>query len=521
MSKSKKAQTPSIGEELGLDVFMDIHGQLQETEDDVELFVTDERVVHETKPDDLQSDCDIFLDEQVQEDNDDKQSDDSSDTSGEEEDTFGAEFNEYIDDEYLRHAIHAFSDDYQVIRTLLHRSGRYVYKVRERESEKMKVLTVSSDKYKDLRKNVEDTPREIAIMLHMKGIQGFAQIEAWGPLEYGCYFFVTPYYAGIDILLCQKDRTLFAKVVRSILEGLGELKAQGVAHRDISPENIIVNPMNPPNELVTIIDFDLSAWTRPGGFHHVVGRHDYYPPEKVDAMKDLKDFFNKRENPRSKVRVDPRRLTSYDDRADIFSCGCIMMGIITGKMPDNGMSVVSDDNDIKKVKREHPDVRAFVKSYKNRMNLSPEIDLCLKMLEFDVNKRISLADAVEHPFIDLSDEEHYTSEYKTFELKIDELQQEYAKELEEEGDDDEEEEEEEEDDEDDTEETDYGSDSEEDEEEEKTETSATGCPYYPPMNMPVIAINIPPLSASASLSKKTGPTIELELEPEEDDEKNT
>jgi serine/threonine protein kinase len=419
MSKSKSStKQTKLGELLAHEVFEDIVSQTDDVEPaDVELYEIEQTVHRQIEPDDLdlQSDCSLYGEDYPRDQSSDSES--GSESAGDEEsDDDEMEFTDDVDSEYLSDVIHLFADDYRVVKTLANTIGRHVYKCVELRTQELKVITISQNLYDYLMKDQDDIPREIQIMMHLKGIPGFAQLEAWGPLEFHCYFFITPFYPGIDLLTCGKDRSLMAKVMLSLFEGINELQEQGISHRDICPGNIIINPLTSP--MVTIIDFDKSCWSRPTGYHHTVGQQDYFAPEKIRTWKDMRAYRKDLKGERTKDLPKPERLTAYDDRADIYSCGVMLMSMLTNDYPEPGPSLPSNDESVaaaKKVPLIHSDVAKFIKQ--NRQTREVEFDLCLRLLDDDLSKRLTLEQAIEHPFFNLTDKS-LTKEYTVFQDTI-------------------------------------------------------------------------------------------------------
>jgi hypothetical protein len=100
--------------------------------------------------------------------------------------------------------------------------------------------------------------------------------------------------------------------LRGIAEGLACAHAQGIVHRDVKPENIVLVPdaAAPGGHRVKIVDFGLArtgagrAATRTGA---ILGTPAYMAPEQVRADKNL------------------------DARVDVFALGAIAFECITGR----------------------------------------------------------------------------------------------------------------------------------------------------------------------------------------------
>src|SRR5262245_20096913 len=143
-------------------------------------------------------------------------------------------------------------------------------------------------------------------------------------VEAGMLFLVMERVIGRSLTSAMADRVLTARrslvLVRQILDGVGHAHAQGIAHRDLKPDNIILVPMgSPPSwERVKIIDFGLvkligdaaeaygqNALTNTG---LVVGTPAYMAPEQC-----LGRFV--------------------DARADLYAVGVILFEMLTGVLP--------------------------------------------------------------------------------------------------------------------------------------------------------------------------------------------
>lgn len=104
-------------------------------------------------------------------------------------------------------------------------------------------------------------------------------------------------------------------IVRQICEGLDHAHAQGIVHRDIKPDNILLQP----NGTVKITDFGIarmvggmSSMTQTGT---MLGTLAYISPEQLQNSKDV------------------------DGRADLFSLGCMLYELFTGVLPFDGGSI--------------------------------------------------------------------------------------------------------------------------------------------------------------------------------------
>jgi len=151
-----------------------------------------------------------------------------------------------------------------------------------------------------------------------------------------------------------------------ILNGLTHAHASGVIHRDLNPNNILVDFRNPNDPLAKIVDFGL-AWltdedqrlTREGV---AVGTPEYISPEQCHGSET-------------------------DARADIYSFGCVMFDALTGQPPytdDTTVNIIMShiNKDAPLISDVRPDI-AFPKML---------VDIVHKALKRNADERFQSAD---------------------------------------------------------------------------------------------------------------------------------
>ncbi|GAB5403824.1 MAG: serine/threonine-protein kinase [Aureliella sp.] len=106
------------------------------------------------------------------------------------------------------------------------------------------------------------------------------------------------------------------KVIQQSAEGLYYMHTQGFVHCDIKPDNFLVSREGE----VKLIDFTISRRIPKGiskfiggKSKHIQGTRSYMSPEQIRGL-----------------RLDPR--------ADVYSFGCVMFELMTGKLPYTGES---------------------------------------------------------------------------------------------------------------------------------------------------------------------------------------
>ena len=104
-------------------------------------------------------------------------------------------------------------------------------------------------------------------------------------------------------------------IAAQICEGLEAAHREGVIHRDLKSQNIILDPMN----RIKIIDFGLARTAHMEGMTAtglIMGTPEYMSPEQVSGKK-------------------------IDERSDIYSLGIILYEIFTGRVPFTGESAIA------------------------------------------------------------------------------------------------------------------------------------------------------------------------------------
>ncbi len=104
-------------------------------------------------------------------------------------------------------------------------------------------------------------------------------------------------------------------LARQIAEGLGEAHRLGVVHRDLKPQNIMIDREGEAK----IMDFGIARSLHTRGLTGtgvIIGTPEYMSPEQADAR-------------------------DVDERADIYSFGAILYEMVTGRVPFDGETPLS------------------------------------------------------------------------------------------------------------------------------------------------------------------------------------
>ena len=140
----------------------------------------------------------------------------------------------------------------------------------------------------------------------------------FGQTEAGQYYLVMEYLRGRDLarVVAEEGLLPFHRIIdilRQLLDALSEAHGLGVIHRDLKPDNIIVEPMRTGGDFVKVVDFGLAKVLNSGATSItaagiVCGTPDYMSPEQV-------------------------RGDELDARSDLYAVGVILFELLTGKLP--------------------------------------------------------------------------------------------------------------------------------------------------------------------------------------------
>jgi len=136
----------------------------------------------------------------------------------------------------------------------------------------------------------------------------------------GIHFITMEYVSGEDLksmirMSGQLGMGTAINIAKQVCEGLNEAHNLGVIHRDLKPQNIMIDK----NGNARVMDFGIARSLREKGITGAgvtVGTPEYMSPEQVEA-KDV------------------------DMRADIYSLGIILYEMVTGRLPFEGDTALS------------------------------------------------------------------------------------------------------------------------------------------------------------------------------------
>jgi serine/threonine-protein kinase len=173
--------------------------------------------------------------------------------------------------------------------------------------------------------------REIQVaarLCHPNVVQSFDADEVEG-----VYFYIMEYVQGIDLArLIKKQGPLLAaeacEYIRQAALGLQHAHEHGLVHRDIKPANLLLTTRpgaagRPAEPLIKVLDMGLARLHQPQEEHEssggeltregvIMGTIDFIAPEQA------------------------RNAHSVDIRGDLYSLGCTLFFLLTGRAPFTG-----------------------------------------------------------------------------------------------------------------------------------------------------------------------------------------
>lgn len=217
-----------------------------------------------------------------------------------------------------------------------------------------------------------------------------AVVGAWE--DANSYYVVMEKVEGSDLFDLIYSRPLGGQelrlVIRQILLSLQSLHAEGIIHRDVKLENIVVQG----DSSVKLVDFDdVEAWptqTREG-ITWICGTDQYIAPEAYDG--------------------------DHSPSSDLFAAGVVLYRMLTGRCPFNVM--LFDDKPGEnyagspkmkliraRLERATIDWSSCSRSKLSEASNSEAVALCQQLLAVKQSARVgSASEALRHPFFDIPD----------------------------------------------------------------------------------------------------------------------
>ncbi len=193
--------------------------------------------------------------------------------------------------------------------------GRHIYLDEER------AIKVVRGQFSGNRDYLDRFIREARILTRLRH-HNLVLLYEFGTLEENTFFMVLELINGESVL--SRIRRLgripiddTVRIIRAAAQGLHVAHQQGIIHRDISPDNLlIVKQEGSAKEITKVIDFGIAKPLTEGDFtksNLFVGKPEYGSPERIGVEG-----------------------VAVDHRSDIYSLGVTMYFMLTGALPFHG-----------------------------------------------------------------------------------------------------------------------------------------------------------------------------------------
>ncbi|OGD20889.1 MAG: hypothetical protein A2W03_02705 [Candidatus Aminicenantes bacterium RBG_16_63_16] len=255
-----------------------------------------------------------------------------------------------------------FARRYQIIEDLGKGGMGRVYKAFDTEVREKLALKLLHPDIADDEKTIERFRNELKLARQISH-RNICRMYDFGREE-GTYFITMEYISGEDLksLIHRIGALPVGKAVsiaRQVAEGLSEAHRLGVIHRDLKPQNIMIDR----DGNARIMDFGIARSIAARGMTGagvMIGTPEYMSPEQVDGKE-------------------------ADQRADIYSLGIILFEMLTGSLPFEGNTPLSVA--VKQKSERPPDPQSFNAQVPDEVGR-----IILKCLEKPKEKRHQSAD---------------------------------------------------------------------------------------------------------------------------------
>jgi serine/threonine protein kinase len=194
-----------------------------------------------------------------------------------------------------------------------------VYRARHIYLDEERAIKVIRGQFSANRDYLNRFIKEARILTRLRH-QNLVLLYEFGTLEENTFFMVLELINGESVL--SRIRRLgripiddTVKIIRAAAQGLHVAHQQGIIHRDISPDNLLI-VKHEDKEITKVIDFGIAKPLTEGEFtksNLYIGKPEYGSPERIGVEG-----------------------VSVDHRSDIYSLGVTMYFMLTGSLPFHG-----------------------------------------------------------------------------------------------------------------------------------------------------------------------------------------
>ncbi len=208
------------------------------------------------------------------------------------------------------------SGRYEIIELIGAGSMSYVYKAKDIQKDRIVAIKILRSELNDDETFIKGFKNEAHAAINLKSeniIAGFSVVD-----EKDLHYIVMELAQGVSLKkfilqhgALSNEETI--EIGKQIVNGIICAHKIGLIHRDIKPQNIIISD----DGLVKITDFGIARAVTSSTINAaVIGSVHYISPEQAKGG-------------------------NVDERSDIYSIGCVLYELITGRVPFTGESTVS------------------------------------------------------------------------------------------------------------------------------------------------------------------------------------